>query len=167
MSAEISYLSLGSNLGDKLENLKAAVKMLDAEQSCKITAKSSVYLTRPVGITDQPDFVNAVIQINTTLTPRDLLNICLNIEQKLGRKRTIRWGPRVIDIDILLYDTLVVRERDLIIPHPRIMERAFVIIPLAEIAPDVEVQPGITAQEAAAYIGSNGVELIEGVDWNN
>ena len=158
MTMKTAYLALGANLGDKWENMREAVRLLEAEGRCTVVARSSIYVTKPVGLEDQPDFVNAVIEVKTSLSPADLLKLCNDVEGRLGRERTIRWGPRVIDIDILLYEGVTVDAPDLTIPHPHMMERAFVLVPLAEIAPDLELPGGVTAREAAARIGHNGIE---------
>ena len=160
-----AYLGLGANIGDRRSNLRAAVTML-RERGCELTAASSLYLTKPVGITDQPDFLNAVIRVKTALDPHDLLATCLKIEQELGRERTTRWGPRVIDIDILLYEGAAIDDNELVIPHPRILDRAFVLVPLAEIAPDVEVAPGVTARDAADRTDQAGVALFTDPSWS-
>jgi 2-amino-4-hydroxy-6-hydroxymethyldihydropteridine diphosphokinase len=135
------FLSLGSNQGKREEYLKRARDELASLKEIRIETVSSIYETEPWGVTDQPLFLNQVLALNTNLNPRDLLEVCRNIEQHLGRKRGMRWAPRTIDIDILLYDQMIVRECDLIIPHPRLPERRFVLVPLSEIAPHVQV-PG-------------------------
>jgi 2-amino-4-hydroxy-6-hydroxymethyldihydropteridine diphosphokinase len=133
------YLGLGSNRGDKVANLREALRLLaDARGSrVKLLAVSSLYRTKPVGDIDQDWFLNAAAHVTTQLTPRELLKRLLAIERKLGRVRTVRNGPRIIDLDILLWDNLIVNEDGLVIPHPRMHERLFVLDPLAEIAPDV------------------------------
>jgi 2-amino-4-hydroxy-6-hydroxymethyldihydropteridine diphosphokinase len=109
--------------------------MLDALPTIKVTSVSSLYETTPVGLTDQPQFLNAVAHIETTLTPEGLLQAVLHLENEMGRTRTRRWGPRVIDIDILVYGDRQVNAPALTIPHPRLRERAFALVPLAEVAP--------------------------------
>jgi len=156
-------LGLGSNLGDKIGNIKNALRTLNDEVG-KIGAVSSAYHTAPVGFEDQPDFVNAVAVLETQLSPEDLLAAIQAIETRLGRRRTIRWGPRVMDIDILFYDDETISLPDLEIPHPRIGERLFVLAPLAEIARDWNI-PGIgTAEEAARKLtGAQRCERMEGI----
>lgn len=161
-----AYLALGANIGDKEENLRRAVALL-REGGCEVTAASSLYITKPVGLIDQPDFLNAVIRIKTALDSHDLLDLCRRIEQIMGRKRTILWGPRVIDIDILLYEDVVLDEKELVIPHPRMLERAFVMVPLAEIAPDVEVAENLNARDAALHIDHTGVEFVRDASWSD
>ena len=133
----VAYIGLGSNMGDKVANLKKAVLELGKVPGNKVLAVSSFYKTEPVGGVEQDWFVNAAAEIETSLTPRELLNKLLYIEKNLGRVRDARWGPRVIDLDILLYDDLVMDEEGLSIPHPYLHERGFVLVPLAEIAPKV------------------------------
>jgi len=129
------FLLLGSNLGDRPQVLAAAREMI-AGQAGSLTAQSAIYETEPWGITDQPAFLNQVLEITTSLLPEDLLRIILNIEHDLGRVRYERWGARVIDIDILYFEQTVLDSARLTLPHPRIQDRRFVLAPLAEIAPD-------------------------------
>ena len=144
----LAYLGLGSNLGDRRANIERALELLGEEPTIKVIRVSSFYETEPVGYTDQPDFINAVACVETELPPRELLRAIMSVETKMGRVRTIRWGPRVIDIDILMYDDQQVDEEGLQIPHPRMMERKFVLEPLAEIAPDLVLPGGKTAGES-------------------
>jgi len=129
------FLLLGSNLGDRLQVLAAAREAI-AELAGSMTNQSAIYETEPWGITDQPAFLNQVIEISTSLLPEDLLRIILNIEHDLGRVRYERWGARVIDIDILYFGQTVMDSARLTLPHPRIQDRRFVLAPLAEIASD-------------------------------
>ena len=136
-----AYLGLGGNLGDRAAALREALTKLEAA-GIRITALSSVYETEPVGLRDQPCFLNMVCAIETDQTPFDLLVTLQNIESAMGRVRTVRWGPRIIDLDILLYDEITLNTPYLTIPHPRMIERAFVLRPLAEISPDL-IHPGM------------------------
>ena len=129
------YLLLGSNLGNRLAVLETAVKLI-AERVGNVSEESAVYETAPWGITDQPTFLNQVIRVESELTPENALEFTLSIEQELGRVRGERWGARVIDIDLLFYDDLILDTPSLILPHPRLHERRFTLIPLAEIAAD-------------------------------
>ena len=140
-----AYLGLGSNLGDRVDAIRMACNTLGAHPEITVERLSSLYETPPVGMTDQPDFVNAVAEVLTALSARDLLAICLEIEAHMGRVRNVRWGPRVIDIDILVYGTEVVDEADLTVPHARLSERAFALAPLAELAPDLQ-PPGFSGK---------------------
>ena len=166
MKIHIAYLSLGSNIGNREDNLRRAIKLIAKDESTRVSEVSSLYSTAPVGYEDQPDFLNAVAVVETVLSPRKLLSLCAKIEDILGRKRTIRWGPRVIDIDILLYDNINMQDNDLIIPHPRMMERAFVLVPLADIAPDLVLPGGYTAKDAANAIDHNGIEHVADKSWS-
>ena len=130
-----AYLSLGSNEGDRPIWLQKAISLI--EDTCgRIVKQSPVYETAAWGITTQPDFLNMVVNIQTTLLPAALLNEILNIETTLGRHRDVKWGPRIIDIDILFYDNAIINMPELIIPHPFLHRRRFTLAPLAEIAPD-------------------------------
>ncbi len=131
----IVYLGLGSNLGSRCANLRAGVMAL--LPAVTVLTQSSMYETPPWGVTDQPPFLNMVLRGETGLPPHDLLHILKQIERQLGRVPSMRYGPRLIDIDILFYDDLVLASPELTIPHPLLHERAFVLVPLAEIAPDL------------------------------
>jgi 2-amino-4-hydroxy-6-hydroxymethyldihydropteridine diphosphokinase len=135
MEEHVVYLALGSNLGDRLANLKQAIAALTPQLEVK--AKSQVYETPPWGIEDQPKFLNQVVKAKTYLEPEQLLKHLKRLEVALGRKVSIPNGPRLIDIDILFYDDLVLNTPALIIPHPRLHERGFVLLPLMDIAPDL------------------------------
>jgi len=153
-------LGLGSNLGDREGNIAAAVARLAAWPGVTVEKVSSLYETAPVGYTDQPDFLNAVISVRTTLAPRELLAACLAVERELGRERKVRWGPRTVDIDVLFYDDAALASDELTLPHPRFHERCFVLVPLAEIAGDAPVHAGRSAAElAAACCGDGAVRL--------
>ncbi|AHM57006.1 2-amino-4-hydroxy-6-hydroxymethyldihydropteridine pyrophosphokinase FolK [Peptoclostridium acidaminophilum DSM 3953] len=130
-------ISLGSNMGERLSNLKAAVDMVAGLETTALTAESAVYETEPWGLKDQDSFLNMCIKIETELSPKELLKKLQEIELGLGRKRLIRWGPRTIDLDILIYDDVQMDDEELTLPHPRITERAFVLMPLLEIAGDI------------------------------
>ncbi|WP_142830710.1 2-amino-4-hydroxy-6-hydroxymethyldihydropteridine diphosphokinase [Planococcus soli] len=134
-----SYLSLGSNMGDRFEMLRQAVSQLADHPSITVTRISSLYETDPVGFTDQEPFLNMVVQLETELDAFGLLDVCQEVEQNLNRERLIRWGPRTIDLDILLYNREVWETERLIVPHPRMYERAFVVVPLLEVSPNLEV----------------------------
>ncbi|MHB1127646.1 MAG: 2-amino-4-hydroxy-6-hydroxymethyldihydropteridine diphosphokinase [Bacillota bacterium] len=135
MNAVTAFLSMGSNMGDKEGNLRRAILELEKSSEIQSIRRSKWYLTAPVGKTDQAWFLNGVVEVRTTLKPIQLLRLILGIESRMGRTRQERWGPRNIDIDILLYDQLMIKEEELVIPHPRMLERAFVLVPLAELVP--------------------------------
>jgi len=131
-----AYLGFGSNLGDRKQRILTAMELLDTADGVSVVSRSLLFETCPEGETDQPLFLNAAAGVETTLTPRELLECIRKIEEGIGRTPTYRWGPREIDIDILLFDDRVIDEKGLTIPHPRMHERAFVLAPLAQIAPE-------------------------------
>lgn len=133
----VAYIGMGTNLGDREGYLKGALQELASNPSNQVLAVSSIYETDPWGYVEQGKFLNMVICLQTELTAQELLTCCMQVEKELGRKREIRWGPRTIDLDILLYNQENIVTENLIIPHPRIMERAFVAIPLVEIDKDI------------------------------
>ncbi|SCZ77676.1 2-amino-4-hydroxy-6-hydroxymethyldihydropteridine diphosphokinase [Acidaminobacter hydrogenoformans] len=141
-----AFLGLGSNIGDKAENLQEAVRLIGADSRTRVVAKSSLYSTAPVGYLDQDDFVNGVVEVETTLSPEDLLALCQSVEQALRRVRLIRWGPRTIDVDVLLYEGFISSDPVLTLPHPRMHERGFVLVPLAELDPDLPVADKTVAE---------------------
>lgn len=150
-----ALIGLGGNLGDVAATFEAAIARL-AAGGCRLAARSSNWSTPPWGFTDQPAFVNAAIAVETALDPHALLTLCLATEAALGRVRTVRWGPRVIDLDLLDVAGVTLDEPDLVLPHPRIAERAFVLVPLAEIVPD-RVIAGRTVAAMAAAIDRTGI----------
>lgn len=155
-------LGLGSNLGDPIANLHEAVRRLEETSGITLVGRSSNYRTPPWGPVPQDDFVNICVVIDTTMSPQALLKRCLEIENELGRVRDVRWGPRVIDVDVLIYGMETIAEPDLEVPHPRMGERAFVLIPLAEIWPDAPLADGRTAAAALETCpDQEGVVLIE------
>jgi 2-amino-4-hydroxy-6-hydroxymethyldihydropteridine diphosphokinase len=131
----IVYLSLGSNVGEREDNIKNALMLI--EEIGEIKKVSPLYQTEPVGIKDQPWFLNCVIEVQTLSKPNELIVFVQKIEHKLGRTNTIKNGPRTIDIDILLYDDICVENENLIVPHPRLHERLFVLVPFMDVNPDV------------------------------
>ncbi len=156
-----AYLGLGSNLGDRFANLAAARDAI-AKVTGKITALSAIYDTEPWGPVKQDNYLNQVLRIAVEAKPRDLLGSLLEIERALGRDRMneVRYGPRVIDLDILLYGDEAVSEADLIIPHPRLAERAFALVPLAEIAPELSIN-GTPIRELVGRIDSSSVRRYD------
>lgn len=134
-----AYLGIGSNIGNTRENIEKSIELLKNNPSIIVSTISSFYETAPVGYTNQDWFLNIVVEIDTSLNPYHLLDYCNNIEKELKRERIIRWGPRTIDIDILLYEGFSSDDEKLIVPHPRMCERAFVMIPLYEIATDLTI----------------------------
>jgi 2-amino-4-hydroxy-6-hydroxymethyldihydropteridine diphosphokinase len=163
----IAYLSLGSNIGDRFYYLRRSVQLLKETGSIRVNQVSSVYETDPVGYVDQAAFLNIVVELETQLTPHELLKKCNEVEEELGRTREIRWGPRTVDLDILLYNEEIMKTEDLIIPHPRMTERSFVLVPLVELNSEL-VEP-LTNHSLLklALLQKEGVHLwktFDGVD---
>jgi 2-amino-4-hydroxy-6-hydroxymethyldihydropteridine diphosphokinase len=160
----VVYLGLGSNIGNRLANLRMALRLL--APLCRLEETSSLYETTPVGVEAQPPFYNAVCRVATGLDPRGLLHHVKNVEFQIGRRPGIHWGPRPIDVDVLLWGDVVVDEPNLAIPHPRLAERAFVLVALAELAPDLRHPVlGKTVRQLLSAVGSEGVVEIEAKGW--
>jgi len=159
---EVAYIGLGSNIEDRELHLTEAIRLLQQYPEIHIRRSSSVYETDPVGFTEQAAFLNMVIQVETDLLPAALFSRMLAVEQQLGRVRDIRWGPRTIDLDLLLYGQQQLNEPELLIPHPRMAERAFVLIPLLEIA-DVATLPDLDKLKHHATLLA-GKEVVK--RWN-
>jgi len=157
-----ALVGLGGNIGDVRTTLDRAVAAFCDGTDVKLGAQSSDYATPPWGVVDQPPFVNRCIAVETRLTPRALLERALTVERSLGRDRSgeQRWGPRAIDIDVLTYDDVALEEPGLTLPHPRLLERAFVLVPLAEIVPD-RVIAGVRVRDAVTRVDARGIERLE------
>ena len=153
-----AYLGLGANLDDRLANLQRAVDLLGAEPGIRVMASSRIWETEPVGGPDQPDYLNVVVRVETELEPHELLAACHRVEASLGRVREVHWGSRTIDIDVLLFGGVVSDEPKLTLPHPRMLERAFVLLPLLELDPDPVLPDGRRVLDAA--IDTDGVRLF-------
>lgn len=147
-----AYIALGSNIGKKETYLKEAVKKLHEHPEVQVELISSIYETTPVGYENQDDFLNMAVKITTSLRPEELLSLTQKIEQELGRTREVRWGPRTADLDILLYNRENIETEQLVVPHPRMCERLFVLVPMSEICPEIgEVQiNAVTDQEGVS-----------------
>ena len=157
-----AWIGLGGNLGDAVVTLHAALQELDGLPHTRLVRASKFYRTPAWGVAEQPDFINAVALLDTRLSPRDLLDALLDIERAFGRERnrSERWGPRVLDLDLLLYDSAVIDEPGLCVPHPHLHERAFALLPLVEITPDAFI-PGIgPAGEALRALDSSAIEDV-------
>ncbi len=137
-----AYLGIGSNLGDRLANLQGALDALNAEAGVHVVACSRVWETDPVGGPPQPDFLNVVVRLETALDPHGLLEAAHRVEAAFGRVRDVRWGPRTVDVDILLIDGLTLDDPHLIVPHPRMTQRAFVLLPLLDLDPEARLPDG-------------------------
>ncbi|MDA0710705.1 MAG: 2-amino-4-hydroxy-6-hydroxymethyldihydropteridine diphosphokinase [bacterium] len=149
----IAYVGLGANLGDRSETLVRALVILDEHPQIQVSAVSRAYETGPVGVLDQPDFLNAVARVQTGLTARELLDFLLDTEQRMGRKRIAKWGPRILDLDVLLYNSNIISEPGLTVPHPYMHLRGFVLRPLCDLA----------AEEKHPLIGVSYAALLSGV----
>jgi len=149
-----AFLGLGANVGDRAGNLREAIRRLSAAAGVNFLRQSRVYETEPMGITDQPGFLNMVVEVEVAehIAPQDLLALVKQIEEDVGRTKRERWGPREIDIDVLLIGDERVKEGEFEVPHPRMWERAFVMVPLAELAPDVKGPCGETAAKIAGRL---------------
>jgi 2-amino-4-hydroxy-6-hydroxymethyldihydropteridine diphosphokinase len=156
-----ALLALGGNVGEVRTTLDAAVARLCDGATVRLIARSSDYRTPPWGVTDQAPFINRCLRVETELAPYALLDRALAVEESLGRdrRRERRWGPRPIDIDILAYDDLILDDPRLTLPHPRLTERAFVLVPLAEIAPE-EAIGGVSVMDALATVDASGIERL-------
>jgi 2-amino-4-hydroxy-6-hydroxymethyldihydropteridine diphosphokinase len=156
----ILYLALGTNLGNRFANLQAAIASLPP--AIRVLDRSPVYETPPWGLTDQPAFLNMVLKGETNLAPLALLAHLKHLETELGRLPAVRWGPRLIDMDILFYDELILNAPELTIPHPRLHERAFILVPLADLEPGL-VHPvlGNSVRELLAAVDTTGVKRYE------
>jgi 2-amino-4-hydroxy-6-hydroxymethyldihydropteridine diphosphokinase len=156
-----AFIAFGGNVGDARARFKRALAMLCDGDAVRLAARSSDYGTPPWGVTDQPPFVNTVIAVATSLSPHELLARMQDCERKLGRDRAHerRWGPRTIDLDLLAYDDIELHEPGLTLPHPRWFERAFVLVPLAEIAPD-RIIAGVRVRDALARVNASGIERL-------
>ena len=160
-AAAEAFVGLGANLDNPLRQVRQALSELDAIARTRVLAASSLYRSAPVGDADQPDFINAVAKLQTELSPRELLDALHGIENRHGRRRSIRNAPRTLDLDLLSYGMLIVQEEGLTLPHPRLHERAFVLLPLAEIAPDVLLPGHAPVSLLLAQVDRSGVEKLD------
>lgn len=154
----VAYLSMGSNLGDRLQYLLQGLRHLTADGAVRLDRVSTVYETGPQGVTDVPRYLNLAVRVQTELSPPELLARCLAAEQANGRVRLKRWDSRTLDMDLLLYDQVTMDQPDLQIPHPRMTERAFVLVPLLEIAPDLQLPGGRRLADYLPLVAGQEVE---------
>ncbi|MET0408703.1 MAG: 2-amino-4-hydroxy-6-hydroxymethyldihydropteridine diphosphokinase [Hyphomicrobium sp.] len=155
-----AILALGTNIGDRAANIDDAIGKLGDDGSVEVVARSRRYRTAPWGVTDQDWFVNACVGVRTKLSPHALLKRCQAVENAMGRVRTQHWGPRIIDVDILVIGEQQISEPDLIVPHPLISERAFVLVPLRDVAPDLTIA-GQTIEEMLSRLDAGDVVPLE------
>lgn len=148
-----SYIGIGSNMGSKGDNIEQAVNLLEEKPGISILGLAPLYRTAPVGYLEQDWFLNTVARLETDLNPLNLLYALLDIEKRMGRVRQIHWGPRVIDLDLLLYGDEIIKLPELEVPHPRLTERAFVVVPLANLAPHLVLPGGLKAKDLARALG--------------
>jgi 2-amino-4-hydroxy-6-hydroxymethyldihydropteridine diphosphokinase len=156
-----ALIALGGNVGDVRDTIRESLALLDRGPNIKLIKRSPSYLTPPWGVKDQPPFINCCAAIDTTLSPHELLKRVQEVERAFGRSRTNeqRWGPRKLDIDIIAYDDVTMNDPDLTLPHPRLFERAFVLVPLADIAAD-RLIAGVRVKDALAQIDATGIERL-------
>ncbi len=156
-----AFIALGSNIGDRAAYLEQAIAMLSAHPQIEVVKRSSIYETEPIGYVEQQSFFNMVIEVETTLSPCELLETTQAIEHKCGRVRDIRWGPRTIDLDILLYDQENMEMENLMIPHPRMWERAFVVVPLMELDRTIVREDGQSIIDIFNRLTDKGVKKLD------
>jgi 2-amino-4-hydroxy-6-hydroxymethyldihydropteridine diphosphokinase len=159
-----AFVALGGNLDGPARQIRAAFAALALLPASRLVRASSLYRTAPVGYLDQPDFINAVAELDTALAPADLLQALLAVEAEFGRRRSFRNAPRILDLDLLWYQGVTQNDPDLILPHPRMHERAFVLYPLAELAPDLAIGTHGCAAELAARCPAAGIERLRDED---
>ena len=152
-------LGIGTNIGDRKENIQRAIEAFDLVPKCKVLRKSSLYETEPVGYADQQSFYNACFEVESTLTPNEILGVCLGIEAGFGRVRTIKNGPRILDLDLILAENEKISTENLTVPHPRFSERRFVLIPLLELFPDGKAY-GHNLSKSLLKIKGQGIKTV-------
>ena len=164
-----AYIALGSNMGDREELLLQAIRLIDEHPQIRVTRVSGMYETDPVGYTDQPSFLNMAVAVATSLQPLELLREQLELERRLGRIRHERWGPRTIDLDLLLYDNVRMDHTELTLPHPRMMERAFVLVPLHDVMEEFHPLGGQVRDAARASVQGrkDDIALWKTINWRS
>ncbi|ANE45966.1 2-amino-4-hydroxy-6-hydroxymethyldihydropteridine pyrophosphokinase [Paenibacillus swuensis] len=163
-----AYIGLGSNIGDREAYLKQAIVTLHLQENLEVIRCSSIYETDPVGFVDQASFLNMVIGVNTSLSAVELLRLMLHVEQQLGRTRDVRWGPRTVDLDLLIYDNGTSEDSELTLPHPRMHERQFVLVPLLDVIQE-DTTPGLETVQlmASEATGREGIQLWKRTYWHS
>lgn len=162
-----AYIALGANLGDRQTTLLEAIRKLDEHPCITVTRCSSLYETNPVGYLDQPNFINMVIAVGSSLQAEELLDVMLEIEQQLGRERLIRWGPRTVDLDLLWMNGISLNSPKLTLPHPRMLERSFVLVPLAELVQESEADIKMIVDSALEQLPEKeGIHLWKTYNWH-
>ncbi|CAM4305536.1 2-amino-4-hydroxy-6-hydroxymethyldihydropteridine diphosphokinase [Paenibacillus alkaliterrae] len=164
-----AYIALGSNIGDREQLLNDAIKRIHLSPGIEVRRVSGIYETDPVGYTEQPPFLNMVLAVRTELPPLPLLRRLFAIEQRLGRVRDIRFGPRTIDLDLLLYDNVIMDQEELTLPHPRMMERSFVLVPLRDVIEQSHqlLEQVKAVSEASLQDGKEGITLWKTINWRS
>ena len=159
-----AWIGLGGNIGDVASAMREAVHALGESGEIRLTGVSRLYSTPPWGLADQPDFLNAAVEVETSLDPARLLEACLHAERRQKRERRVRWGPRNIDLDILAMEGVEMSDEQLTIPHPRLAQRAFALLPLADLAPDLIIA-GRTVRDMAASADGSDITVVEDSGW--
>ena len=163
-------IGLGSNIGEREQNLQQALGLLETDGAVRIEKVSSIYETVPFGVMDQDDFLNMVVAVETELSPENLLQKCVTVENAMGRVRSRHWGPRIIDLDLLIYDAVQMQTDNLTLPHPGIGKRAFVLIPMRDVAMDFQLPGRLTIGSMLAGLTESGgqeVRLWKKVEWDS
>ena len=168
---KFAFIGLGSNIAGSestpIDQLIAALTKINSSRDITITSVSSLYKSKPIGLTNQPDFINAVIKVKTNFCPEELLEVLQGFEKMQGRERIIHWGPRTIDLDILIYENLEVSTQNLKIPHPRMFERAFVMLPLIEIEPSLSEMYGYKSSDILENLANQSIVKLMDNNWEN
>ncbi len=155
------YIAIGSNLKKPIKQVQKAIEIMNLSTAIHISKTAKIYKSKPYGVTNQPDFINTVIEANTELTPYELLSYLQNIEKQLGRTKEKHWGPRIIDLDIVSYNDLVINEENLKIPHPLAYDREFVIIPLNDINPQLSIKTQGVVSELAKKFSNHNMQVVD------
>lgn len=158
-----AWLGLGSNIGDGASNIRRALELLEEKGAVSVLRQSSLYASEPWGFQDQPDYTNAVAEIEFSMAPEELLGILKGVEKQMGRRETRKWGPRLIDLDLLMVGDLILFRPGLTVPHPRMHCRAFVLVPLAELEPELLIPAKGRVRSCLARLGDQGIRRLQAV----